>query len=90
MLVRRCDQDGKCEGDDLSFLSFLFSFLLYLNLDTFAWYNNACGIIKSFSILDLQGAHGEREDEGETSPRDIAFRYSLILFVGQSLSFGVP
>lgn len=65
---------------------FLFSFLLYLNLDTFAW----GGIIKSFSILDLQGADGEREDEGETSPRDIAFRYSLILFVGQSLSFGVP
>lgn len=86
MLVRRCDQDGKCEGDDLSFLSFLFSFLLDLNLDTFAW----DGIIKSFSILDLQGAHGEGEDEGETSPRDIAFRYSLILFVGQSLSFGVP
>lgn len=86
MLVRRCDQDGKCEGDDLSFLSFLFSFLLDLNLDTFAW----GGIIKSFSILDLQGAHGEGEDEGETSPRDIAFRYSLILFVGQSLSFGVP
>lgn len=37
-------------------------------------------------LLDVQDMH--REDWNETDSRDIAFRYSLILFVEQSLSPG--